>query len=76
VNLLPGANLGTNLGTPVVLPGQKITRVVDKKRMGDRGFEPLTLTVCRLDRKKRKRRKLGISPVKHPLFRAPGLRWI
>jgi hypothetical protein len=35
VNLLPGPNLGTVLGTPVVLPGRGIVQVVDKKVVGD-----------------------------------------
>jgi len=35
----------------------EITQIVDNKMVGDTGFEPVTSTVCRLDGKKRKRRK-------------------
>jgi integrase len=45
VNKLPSPNLGTNLGTTVVLPGRGIMQVVDKKVVGDTGFEPVTSTV-------------------------------
>ena len=38
-------NIGTMLGTTVVLPGRGIVQVVDKKVVGDRGLEPLTSTV-------------------------------
>jgi hypothetical protein len=34
-----------------------MAQVVDNKRMGDRGLEPLTSTVCRKRRKKIKYRK-------------------
>jgi hypothetical protein len=44
---LPGPKMGTLLGTPVVLPGRAMAQVVDKKVVGDRGFEPLTPTVCK-----------------------------
>jgi len=45
VNQLPSPDLGTNLGTTVVLPGRGIVQVTDKKMVGDRGLEPLTSTV-------------------------------
>jgi len=45
VQLLPGPNLGTVLGTPAILPGKGITQVVEKKVVGDTGFEPVTSTV-------------------------------
>jgi len=45
VNKLPSPKLGTNLGTPIVLPGRGIAQVVDNKGMGDTGFEPVTSTV-------------------------------
>ena len=35
------------MGTLVVFPGRVISQVIDNKRMGDLGFEPLTSTVCR-----------------------------
>jgi len=57
VSMLPSPNMVTVLVTPAVLPGKGITQVVDNKMVGDTGFEPVTSTVCRLDGKKRKRRK-------------------
>ena len=57
VNQLPGPKMGTILGTPVVLPSRKIAEVVDNKVGGDRGFEPLTSSVCRKHPKNAKRRK-------------------
>jgi integrase len=45
VDQLPSPNLGTNLGTTVVLPGRGIMEVIDKKVVGDTGFEPVTSTV-------------------------------
>ena len=45
VNQLPSPNLGTNLGTTVILPGRGIVQVVENKMVGDRGIEPLTSTV-------------------------------
>jgi len=44
--------MGTLLGTPVVLPGRSMAQVVEKKVVGDTGFEPLTPTVCGKHRKK------------------------
>jgi hypothetical protein len=46
VNQLPSLNLGTFLGTLVILPDRGIAQVVDNKGMGDTGFEPVTSTVC------------------------------
>jgi hypothetical protein len=46
VNLLPSPNLGTILDTPIVLHGRGIVQVVEKKMVGDRGFEPVTSTMC------------------------------
>ena len=45
IQQLPGPNLGIVLGTPVILPGKGITQVVEKKVVGDAGFEPATSTV-------------------------------
>ena len=45
VNQLPSPDLGTDLGTTVVLPGRRIVQVAEKKVVGDRGLEPLTSTV-------------------------------
>jgi hypothetical protein len=47
VGQLTGPKMGRYLGTPMVLPGRSMAQVVDKKVVGDRGFEPLTSTVCR-----------------------------
>ena len=57
VGLLPGPKMGAFLGAPVVLPGRGISQVVDKKVVGDTGFEPVTSTVCRKRRKNIMRRK-------------------
>ena len=45
IGQLPNINLGTNLGTTLILPGQGIVQVADKKVVGDTGFEPVTSTV-------------------------------
>ena len=45
VSLLPSQNLGTVLGTPAILSGKGITQIVEKKVVGDTGFEPVTSTV-------------------------------
>ena len=45
VRMLPSPNLGTVLGTPAVLEGRALTQVVEKKVVGDTGFEPVTSTV-------------------------------
>ena len=45
VQQLPGPNLGTFLGAPYNLKGQKIAEVIEKKMVGDTGFEPVTSTV-------------------------------
>jgi len=34
-----------------------VAQVAENKVVGDTGFEPVTSTVCRLDGKKKKRRK-------------------
>jgi hypothetical protein len=34
--------LSTVLDIPVILPGKGITRIVEKKMVGDTGFEPIT----------------------------------
>jgi hypothetical protein len=38
-------NWGILLGTPAILSGKGIVQVVDKKVVGDTGFEPVTSTV-------------------------------
>jgi hypothetical protein len=43
--MLPSPNMVTVLVTPAVLPGKGITQVVEKKVVGDAGFEPATSTV-------------------------------
>jgi integrase len=45
VRQLPGPNLGTILDTTAILPGKGITQVIEKKVVGDTGFEPVTSTV-------------------------------
>lgn len=45
VGQLQCPNLGTNLGTALILLGHGIVQVVDKEGMGDTGFEPVTSTV-------------------------------
>ncbi|MDH4270538.1 MAG: hypothetical protein OEW18_01030, partial [Candidatus Aminicenantes bacterium] len=57
INTDSAMNLGTFLGTPMIERPEKTMQVVDNKVVGDRGFEPLTSPVCRIDGKKRKRRK-------------------
>jgi hypothetical protein len=42
------------LGTTAILPDKKTTQVIDNKGMGDTGFEPVTSTVCKLLKFKRK----------------------
>ena len=54
VCMLPGPNLGTALGTPYILEGGKIAQVIENKVVGDTGFEPVTSTVCKRHKKKRK----------------------
>jgi len=44
-NSFQGPDLGIVLGMPAVLPGKGITQVVEKKVVGDTGFEPVTSTV-------------------------------
>jgi hypothetical protein len=43
--MLREAKMGAFLGTCAVLPGKGIAQVVDKKVVGDTGFEPVTSTV-------------------------------
>jgi hypothetical protein len=57
ISRLPSLEIDTTSGTPVILPGKGITQVVEKKVVGDTGFEPVTSTVCRKQRKNLKRRK-------------------
>jgi len=45
VGQLPGSEMGANLGAKLVLPGRVAAQVVDKKVVGDTGFEPVTSTV-------------------------------
>jgi len=45
VSMLPSPNLGIVLGRPAILPGKGIAQVVEKKVVGDTGFEPVTSTV-------------------------------
>jgi hypothetical protein len=47
INQLPGPILGTLLDTPIILPGRGMAQVIEKKLVGDTGFEPVTSTVCR-----------------------------
>ena len=47
VFLLSSPNLCIVLGTPYILEGEQIAEVVEKKVVGDRGFEPPTSTVCK-----------------------------
>ena len=45
VGQLPGPEMGAILGAHAVLPGRAMAQVVDKKVVGDTGFEPVTSTV-------------------------------
>ncbi len=45
--MLPSPNMGTVLGTPGDFRVPEIPQVIDKKMVGDRGFELLTSTVCK-----------------------------
>lgn len=45
VGQLPGPEMGANLGAVAVLPGRAATQLVEKKMVGDTGFEPVTSTV-------------------------------
>ena len=45
VGQLPGPEMGAILGAHAVLPGRVMAQVVDKKMVGDTGFEPVTSTV-------------------------------
>jgi hypothetical protein len=58
------------------MEGHGLTQVVDNKRVGDRGLEPLTSTVWRKDRKKEKVQKIMVFPCIRPVFWPPGFRWI
>jgi hypothetical protein len=46
--MLPGPNLGKVLGITSLLEGSEIMRVIEKKVVGDTGFEPVTSTVCNM----------------------------
>jgi hypothetical protein len=39
------------MGAPAILPGKGIPQVIDKKVVGDTGFEPVTSTVCKRHKK-------------------------
>jgi len=45
VGQLPGPEMGAILGAHAVLPEHATAQVVDKKVVGDTGFEPVTSTV-------------------------------
>jgi len=45
VGQLPGPEMGANLGARAILPGRAVAQVVEKKMVGDTGFEPVTPTV-------------------------------
>ena len=45
VGQLPGPEMGANLGARAILPGRAVAQVVEKKVVGDTGFEPVTPTV-------------------------------
>ena len=57
VSMLPSPNMVTVLVTPVILQGKGITQVVDNKMVGDTGFEPVTSTVCKRHKNRKKRKK-------------------
>jgi hypothetical protein len=57
VGQLPRPEMGAILGANVVPERPALALVVENKKMGDRGFEPLTSTVCRKHFKKVRRRK-------------------
>jgi hypothetical protein len=54
--MLPGSNLGTVLVTPDDFMAPEIPQIVDKKMVGDTGFEPVTSTVCKRNKKTKKRK--------------------
>jgi hypothetical protein len=56
VRMLPGSNLGTVLVTPDDFMAPEIPQIVDKKMVGDTGFEPVTSTVCKRNKKTKKRK--------------------
>jgi site-specific recombinase XerC len=45
IGQLPGPEMGANLGVVAVLPGRAVAQVIENKKMGDTGFEPVTSTV-------------------------------
>jgi integrase len=45
IGQLPGPEMGANLGAKVILPGRALAQVIEKKMVGDTGFEPATPTV-------------------------------
>ena len=45
---------GPNLGTTSFLESSEITQVIEKKVVGDTGFEPVTSTVCKRHKKTKK----------------------
>ncbi len=47
VSLQPSPNIVTVLVTPADLVASEIPQVVEKKVVGDTGFEPATSTVCK-----------------------------
>ncbi len=56
VSLPPSPNIVTVLVTPDDFLAPEITQVVEKKVVGDTGFEPVTSTVCKRHKKKGKRK--------------------
>jgi hypothetical protein len=51
---LSALNLGSGFHSSATDRKERETRVIEKKMVGDTGFEPLTSTVCRRQRKKPK----------------------
>ncbi len=66
VSMLPSPNMVTVLVTPDDFFAPEITQVVDNKVVGNTGFEPVTSTVC----KKQKRRE-NRAPFLYTLKIAP-----
>jgi len=44
------------VGTPAILEGSENPQVIEKKMVGDTGFEPATSTVCKRHKKKGKQK--------------------
>ena len=45
VRMLPNPGIDTFVGTPYILEDHRIVQVVEKRMVGDAGFEPATSTV-------------------------------